>query len=47
MSEDTATMNLEGKFTQMDADGWNERWKQRKIGFHKEAIHPSVVFNLV
>jgi hypothetical protein len=29
----------EDMFTVMGVDGWNERWKNQQIGFHKSHIH--------
>ena len=28
------------KFTEMTVDDWHVRWQNRKIGFHKEHVHP-------
>ncbi|XP_052095165.1 probable thiopurine S-methyltransferase isoform X2 [Mytilus californianus] len=38
-TENQKTSDASNKFTVLDADGWNERWKNRNIGFHKDHIN--------
>ncbi|VDI07634.1 Hypothetical predicted protein [Mytilus galloprovincialis] len=38
-TENQKTSNASNKFTELDPEGWNERWKNRNIGFHKDHIN--------
>ncbi|XP_076079485.1 putative thiopurine S-methyltransferase [Mytilus galloprovincialis] len=38
-TENQKTSDASNKFTELDPEGWNERWKNRNIGFHKDHIN--------